>query len=78
MSAIDNCFWDVDSENLNLILPYEQNSAEYKMAKVMLKGVGLNTAISVSIHFIFLQQCIMWLVGFVRSYCVICSYGCLI
>lgn len=42
MSAIDNYFWEVESESLNLISPYEQIEIEYKMATVMLKRAGLN------------------------------------
>lgn len=41
MSAIDNYFWEVESESLNLISRYERMEIEYKMATVMLKRAGL-------------------------------------
>jgi hypothetical protein len=37
VSARDNYFWEVESENLNVILHFEQMETKYKMATVMLK-----------------------------------------
>ena len=42
MSAMDNYFWEVESENLNLTHLRSRMETEYKMAAVVLKGAGLN------------------------------------
>ena len=39
---MDNYFWEVESENLNLIHLRSRMETEYKMATVVLKGAGFN------------------------------------